>query len=211
MLVFVDESGDTGLSIAKGSSKYFVVALVIFEEHTAAADADEKISLLRRNMSTANTLEFHFQKNSQTQRIAFLRAVAGCDFKVFAFVVNKQKLRGDCFANKSSFYKQICKFVFENAREHNLLFEAKVKFDKCGDVNFNKQLKAYLKRQINQNESRDLHIADVSSQDSKGDNLIQLADMICGAVARSYYPEKPDHDLYLKIIKRRIVSQRFWP
>ena len=33
MLVFIDESGDTGLKIEKGSSRYFVIALVSFEEN----------------------------------------------------------------------------------------------------------------------------------------------------------------------------------
>ena len=32
MLVFVDESGDPGLKLNKGSSAYFIVALVLFEE-----------------------------------------------------------------------------------------------------------------------------------------------------------------------------------
>ncbi len=40
MLVFIDESGDTGLKIDKGSSKYFVIALVIFEDHEEAIACD---------------------------------------------------------------------------------------------------------------------------------------------------------------------------
>lgn len=31
MLVFIDESGDSGLKIGEGSSRYFTVGLVIFE------------------------------------------------------------------------------------------------------------------------------------------------------------------------------------
>ncbi|NNN06950.1 MAG: DUF3800 domain-containing protein [Elusimicrobia bacterium] len=36
MLVFIDESGDTGLKVAQDSSEYFVVALVTFEDHDEA-------------------------------------------------------------------------------------------------------------------------------------------------------------------------------
>ncbi len=32
MLVFIDDSGDPGFKFEKGSSKYFVIALVIFKE-----------------------------------------------------------------------------------------------------------------------------------------------------------------------------------
>ena len=38
MLVFIDESGDTGRKLEKGSSKFFVVALVIFEDHDEASN-----------------------------------------------------------------------------------------------------------------------------------------------------------------------------
>ena len=33
MLVYVDESGDAGLKISQGSSPYFVVALIVFDDH----------------------------------------------------------------------------------------------------------------------------------------------------------------------------------
>jgi hypothetical protein len=32
MLVFVDESGDTGLKIGRGSSEFLTITLVVFEE-----------------------------------------------------------------------------------------------------------------------------------------------------------------------------------
>ncbi|MBD3338866.1 MAG: DUF3800 domain-containing protein [Candidatus Lokiarchaeota archaeon] len=48
MLVFVDESGDSGLKINKGSSKFFIVTLVLFEEDDEANAADQRIDLLRK-------------------------------------------------------------------------------------------------------------------------------------------------------------------
>ena len=50
MLVFVGESGDPGLKIEQGSSRYFVVALVSFEDNDEALAADDRIALLRREM-----------------------------------------------------------------------------------------------------------------------------------------------------------------
>ena len=37
MLVFVDESGDAGMKLGAGSSDYFVVTAVLFEDHDEAA------------------------------------------------------------------------------------------------------------------------------------------------------------------------------
>lgn len=48
MLVFIDESGDPGLKIEKGSSRYFTVSLVVFEEHDEALACDQRINLLKR-------------------------------------------------------------------------------------------------------------------------------------------------------------------
>ncbi len=48
MLVFIDESGDPGLNIEGGSSKYFIVALVAFDDHDEALAADDRISGLRK-------------------------------------------------------------------------------------------------------------------------------------------------------------------
>lgn len=48
MLVFVDESGDPGLKIDKGSSPLFIVALVLFEDNEDAKACDTRIDLLRR-------------------------------------------------------------------------------------------------------------------------------------------------------------------
>lgn len=39
--------------------------------------------------------------------------------------------------------------------------------------------------------------------DSKGNVLIQLADMVAGAIHRSYSVDKTDKDIYKNIIERR--------
>ena len=41
MLVLIDESGDAGLKIEQGSSRYFFVTLVVFNDLREAAKADE--------------------------------------------------------------------------------------------------------------------------------------------------------------------------
>ncbi len=79
MLVFVDESGDTGLKFSEGSSDLFTVALVVFEENDEAEAADERITLLCRELRKSADFEFHFKENSDSVRRAFLEAVAQCD------------------------------------------------------------------------------------------------------------------------------------
>ena len=54
MLVFIDESGDPGLKLHEGSSAYFIISLVVFEDHDEAIACDQKIQLLKRELGRGN-------------------------------------------------------------------------------------------------------------------------------------------------------------
>jgi hypothetical protein len=76
MLVFVDESGDVGIKVDAGSSRYFMVPLLVFEDHDEALAADERISRLKRDLGLPSYFEFHFTKVKASFRRAFLKAIA---------------------------------------------------------------------------------------------------------------------------------------
>jgi len=114
MLVFIDESGDPGLKIEQGSSRYFTVALVIFEDNDDALCCDQRIQLLKKELARIENSEFHFKSNSDKVRRAFLTAVSPYGFFYYGIVINKNKdkLWGEGFKNKESFYKYACGLVF---------------------------------------------------------------------------------------------------
>ena len=58
MLPFIDESDDTGLKTEQGASRYFVVALVIFEDHAEAIGCDRRINLLTQELGYPQNLSF---------------------------------------------------------------------------------------------------------------------------------------------------------
>lgn len=208
MLVFVDESGDTGLKLDSGSSKYFTVCLVAFEDNEEAEAVDMRIGLLRRELRLPDSYEFHFQSNSDNVRQALLTAVSPYSFYYFGFVVNKAQLHGEGFHSKTSFYKYACGMIFEHAKPY--LSDANVKIDGSGDQSFKRELCAYLKRRINPKDGA-CHIKKVTAPDSRGNNLIQLADMVSGAVARSYATDKANASVYRDIIKHLEILVKFWP
>lgn len=208
MLVFVDESGDSGLKIGKGSISHFIVTLVVFEDHDEAEAVDQRIALLRRELRLHPQFEFHFNKCRPTIRTAFLHAIVPYSFFYYGIVINKAKLYGEGFQYKESFYKYISSLVFENAKAH--LDNATVILDGSGSKDFRAQLQAYLKKRINSPQTS-RRISKVKIQDSGRNNLIQLADMVCGAIARSYRKDKEDAQDYRKIIKSREIYVQTWP
>ena len=208
MLIFIDESGDSGLKIDKGSSRYFTVGLVLFEEDEEAISCDQRIQLLKREVGWRENDEFHFKNNSDKIRVAFLKAVSPYNFFYYGIVINKdpKKLFGDGFKNKSSFYKYACGLVFENAKEK--MCDSTVIIDESGNLDFKNQLATYLRKRVNKNDKL---IKKIKMQRSESNNLLQLADYVAGAINRSVKNEKKKSDAYRKIIAHREIYVQIWP
>jgi len=207
MLVFIDESGDPGLKIERGSSRYFTVGLVAFEDNDEALACDKRIDLLRRELRLLQDYEFHFHSNSNRVREAFFRAVLPYQFFYYGIVINKKNLFGKGFKNKESFYKYATGLLFENAKEK--LERAIIVIDESGRELFKYQLASYLRKKLNSlNRHR---IYKVKMQDSKRNNLLQLVDMISGAVNKSLNKDKKDNKRFRNIIKPREIYVQMWP
>lgn len=207
MLAFLDESGDCGMNGKDGSSKIFVVTTVLFQDDEAASDCDCCIDRIRTALNLRKNYEFHFNKTHRNIRENFLRAIMGQDFLYLSVVLNKHKLWGEGFQNKDSFYKYTARLVFENAKAH--LDHATVVIDKCGERKFRQSLSRYLKAQMNRGGRE--FIKKVKMEPSHSNNLLQLADMVTGAVARSYRTDKPDRWDFRRIIRSREFRVQVWP
>lgn len=212
MLVFIDESGDTGLKVGQGSSEYFAVALVVFNDHDDAVACDQRIELLRHELGWPKgaASEFHFARNSARVRKAFFEAVAPYNFFYYVFAINKDpaKLWGPGFRDKVSFYKYTCSLVFENAKDK--LQDAIVLIDKSGSDGFRRQLDHYLRAKMRDADGSS-RIKKVKMQRSTSNNLLQLADYVVGAVTRSLAKSKANDVEYRKLIAHREIEVRAWP
>lgn len=204
MLVFIDDSGDPGFKFDKGSTKFFVISLVIFDDELEAERTALAIKNLRRELRFSDKSEFKFYKSSREVRRKFLTKVCGFKFRVRSLVVDKSLIRSnELRTSKNSFYGYAIKTVLKYS--DGKISNAKVKIDGSGDRVFRKNFLGYLRRQLN---SKELTVMDnCKLVDSQQNVLIQLADMIAGSVHRSYNPEKLDHKIYKAIIKRRIEDE----
>jgi len=208
MLVFIDESGDPGLKFDSGSTDYFIVTLVAFEENEEALATDRRIQSLKGELNLPAEFEFHLNKVKGACREAFLSAVAGFNWFYFSMVINKRKLTGPGFKFKETSYKYACGLVFENAKPH--LDNATVVIDGSGSREFRRALGTYLRRRINDVKRGGRFIGKIKVQDSQSNNLLQLADMVCGAVARNY-SQKADAGVYRRLIAHREIYVQFGP
>lgn len=80
--------------------------------------------------------------------------------------------------------------------DNDVLQGARIKIDGSGPRQFKQKLAAYLRQQLGTERISSLKFAD-----SRRDNLIQLADMNAGAVARAYNPANRGHaDRWLNML-----------
>lgn len=208
MLVFIDESGDTGRKIEKGSSRFFIISLVLFEDYEEANNCDQRIVLLRRELKLPEKFEFHFSSNSQKVRLAFLQAIQPYQFVYFSVIVDKdpKKLWGPGFTTKESFYKYICQMVFTNASPY--LKEVTVILDKSGSPDFRNRLAKYLRDKLD-NRSKNI-IKKIKQQRSSSNNLLQVADYVSGITNRKAQNKK-DAKEYYRFINSKEIWVQTWP
>ena len=210
MLVFIDESGDPGRQIDRGSSLYFIVALVTFDDEQEALACDHRIGLLKRELGRPPQFEFHFAKNSRHIRDEFLRAVTPYQFFYHVFGLNKdpEKLYGPGFNVKESTYKYTARLTFENAKPY--LDNARVVIDESGDRRFRDEIATYLRRRVRDSEGKRL-IRGVKIQRSHSNNLLQLADYVAGISNRVALGKPDGLELRKRYLAAHELTRQIWP
>ncbi|HEX7324442.1 MAG TPA: DUF3800 domain-containing protein [Rhodanobacteraceae bacterium] len=177
MLVLIDESGDAGFKVARGSTSHFVIALVAFADTKEAESASAKIAELRARCRVKP--EFKFSKSSDLVRDTFFKGISSFSFTARALIVDKERIYSPHLRTRPDrcynyFLSQLL------ANDGGLLRGAIVKLDGSGSRQFRHALNAYLRQQLRTGE-----IGQFKFADSRRDNLIQLADMVAGAILRS--------------------------
>jgi hypothetical protein len=178
MLALIDESGDAGFKLDKGSSIYFVICMAIFRDFCEAERVSKIIDNVRKN--SHHTGEFRFSKVSPKVKDAFFNAIRETEFCVRALVVNKKLITAPFLKqDHDAFYNYFLRKLLE--RDNGILRDAHVKIDGKGERKYREELSKYLNKQLPDGKIKKLRFVN-----SSGDNLIQLVDMITGAIARSY-------------------------
>ncbi|MHB8574127.1 MAG: DUF3800 domain-containing protein [Dehalococcoidia bacterium] len=201
-IAFLDESGDVGRRPGHGSSALFVVALTIFANREQSDHCSDHIDQLRRALQKPERFEFRFSANSHAVRLAFLRHVAPLAFTYHAAVLQK---RADRIPSSDVVYTAACARVFDQA--HDSLYRATVIVDGSGDRAFRQQLAGIVRAQ---GSIHGAAIAEVRVQRSQGNNLLQLADYVAGAVHR-YEQKKPGAEEYLRLLAGHEATSARWP
>lgn len=199
MLVFIDDSGDPGFKIEKGSSKFFVISMVIFDDDLEAEKTAVKIKELKRELKFSDDVEFKFCNSRKEVRERFLTVISSSNFRVRSLIVDKEKIYSEELKNnRKSFYGYFIKTALEHSSK--TIKNARIKIDGSGDRIFRKSFLSYLKRELTDKKIMN----NCKLMDSKKNVLIQMVDMVAGATRRSC--EKKDISCR-NVIKKHIENE----
>lgn len=199
MLVFIDDSGDPGFKLEKGSSKCFVIALTIFDDPLEAEKTSLAIKELRRKLKVSDYYEFKFNKMDKNFKKQFIETVRNFKFRIRAIVVRKEVIHSSRLRNyKEDFYNYIIMQVLKQSR--GFIKKAKLKFDKRGEKSLRNQLRAYLSRELDNKKNK--IFSDLKFADSKQNTLIQLADVIAGSIHAAFTGKNKDYLDKFEKVKR---------
>lgn len=202
MLAFIDESGDPGFKIEKGSSPIFVTSMVLFDQNTEAERATKVISKLRVELGVKP--EFKFNKCRSDYRDMFFQSLEGISFKCRFLIVDKSVVYSPHLrTTKDSFYGFFIRQMIEH--DGGALENAKIVIDGSGDRTFKRSFCSYLKRQLRPGSASSIVL-----KDSVKDPLIQLADMAAGAVARSLRQDRSDANRWKSALSQQRKIDNIW-
>ena len=203
MLVFIDDSGDPGFKLDSGSTPFFIIAMVIFDDELEVEKTAIAIKQLKRDLKFSEDTEFRFFKTKHEYRITFLDVINQFKFKIRCLVVDKSIINSPELRNKrDKFYSYFIKEALKHSSED--IKNAKIRIDGSGDRNFRKSFLGYLKREINNDQNKIMKNCKLIN--SKSSALIQMADMIAGSINRSYSDKKGGQE-YKSIFKKHISSE----
>jgi hypothetical protein len=204
--VFIDDSGDAGFKLDRGSTEFFVIACCVFETPDAAERTSKAIIEHRASIGWSEFEEFKFSKMRNDLQFDFMNEIFKLDFFVRAIVIDKKIIESsNLMTNHKNFYNYVIKMVL--TRSNRTIQDASVKIDGSSGREYRNAVRTYLKNEANTEEFR--VIKDVNFVNSKGNQLIQLADMVAGCIRRSVDLSKnnaPEYAAALAPIHKKIKS-----
>lgn len=127
-------------------------------------------------------------------------AVQSCRFSIVATVVDKSQVSAPRLKKSDSFYQLT---IIDTLKRIDNLHDADIFLDGKSGKNYRNRSAAAIRHALNsgRRQTKNFRMAN-----SKNDPLIQLADMVAGAI-RAKYSHKPDYTIYFQPHIKKIQTQ----
>jgi hypothetical protein len=177
---FGDETGDPGFAFARGSTRFWVIILLLLDDPEPLR---QRMDDLHAQLGIPAHVEFKFHKTSDGNRLAFLTALRPYPFVGRALVVDKIRLLPEWQSVRDvSFYAALLAELVARIPPGEL-GETIMVLDQFGTPQaMLRELRGRLKAQGSGQATRPFK--KIFLKRSRGESLIQCADMVAGALMR---------------------------
>ncbi|MBU0511714.1 MAG: DUF3800 domain-containing protein [Chloroflexi bacterium] len=195
---FVDETGNLGFAFDRGSTPYFAILLLLLNDPEPLRI---RIDWLKKQLDLPEHIEFKFHKTSDTNRRAFLAALAHHPFVGRALVVDKRQLPEAWRNTSDSRFYASCFAELADRIPNREVGETILVLDQFGSpVTTLRELRRSLKTH---NLGRATRLfKKITMKRSKGENLIQCADMVAGAMMRAW---RGGDNSYFDLVRDKVI------
>ncbi|MDR7237984.1 DUF3800 domain-containing protein [Neobacillus drentensis] len=205
---FIDESGDYSFDFENNDvSTHFILVAVLAKESNKEW-LEQEVEKVRQKFF--HTEEMQSDKmNNPHLRIQLLNDLKDLPFNIYAYVVDKRKIREDSgITFEKTFIKFMNRLVYDDL--NRTFDQLDLVLKELGTKEFMTEFKTY----ISERSVPDLfNYSTFGFNQSKSEILLQLANFIAGTIAKGYdqtqYSEY--YPLFNKIIKKKIIAINLWP
>jgi Protein of unknown function (DUF3800) len=206
---FVDEFGNYGFDFDKNdvSTHFIIVAILVKESNKKILEGE--VEEIRQKFFQDGEMKSSKIRNNHKRRSLILNELRGLPFKIFAYVIDKRKIRENAgIRYKKSFFKFLNRLLYDDL--YRTFDQLELVADEYGNKKFMEEFRAYVK----QRSIPDLfNFSSFGFNNSKSNNLIQLADLLAGTIAKGFDQNQftDEYDNFNKIIGKHIIRLEYWP
>lgn len=194
--VFIDESGDLG----KFGSKYFTVAAIIVDEPIRLRRIIKRIRQRKLKKKIKELPEIKANNSDRLIKEFVLRKIKETECKIFAVVVNKEKIFEYLFDKQNLLYNYLCGILFKilDIKSGKVIITIDKKHtNTLIKDNFDRYIKSKL------GSRRDIKL-EIYYKHSYTSNELQIVDFVAWSVNRKF---NMNDDYYYKIIENKIINR----
>jgi len=199
--IYLDESGTP--DVTHLDPPVFVVAAVVIESREDLASLDQRFKNAFAVIRRPEDHELRTAGLSVRKHVRVLRELSLLEYQWAAACFDKRRLTSEGFADATTFYRYAFQFLVGDLL--TAAWQADLVIDENSTQGFQNELESYLRRQNSGLPIGRLNA--VKFSESSKNRLVQLADLVAGAVRRSVEGEA----VPLREIEHKMITLQFWP
>lgn len=206
VIAFADEFGNNSFDFTSQGTHFIVASVLINEDELE--DVNKKLESIRSKFFQAGEIKSNKVSNNPKRRILILKALQDVNFSIYGVVIDKQKLFGEGFKYKQSFYKFLNGLLYKEL--YRTFPQLELTVDEHGGNDFMQSFKKY----VENNHIRNLFSgSDFNIQRSHNELGVQLADFIAGTLGYIYDLTKrgSNSNEFEKLITPKLISLNHFP